>query len=143
MLTMKTLDSWLEGACNMSETKMDELLSLIRELVKWSKFGGKLELKRMLTDNLEGDSEKLVYEYSDGERSSRDIEKETGIGRASIQRHWEKWFKMGIMEASDRYEGRMMHICSLGEVGIETPSPPSKRETQQSPPAISEGATSP
>lgn len=110
----------------MSNEKSDELLELTRELVKWSKFAGKQELKKMLVENLQKESDKLVYEYSDGERSSRDIEKATGVGRASIQRCWDRWFKLGILEESKEYKGRMMHICSLEELGIEPPSVPAK-----------------
>ncbi|MDG6913708.1 MAG: hypothetical protein JRN34_05000 [Nitrososphaerota archaeon] len=110
----------------MSNEKSDELLELVRELVKWSKFAGKQELKKILVENLQRESDRLVYEHSDGERSSRDIEKTTGVGRASVQRDWDKWFKLGIVEESKKYQGRMKHICSLEELGIEPPSVPAQ-----------------
>ncbi len=99
------------------------MVVLLRELVKWSKFGGKQQLKSMLIDNLRKDSEKLVYEYSDGIRSVRDIEQLTNVGKTSVGNYWEKWLILGIVDESKKFQGRMQHICSLGEVGIEVPKP--------------------
>ena len=124
----------------MSDAKLDEMVSLMRELLKWSKFEGKQQLKKMLVDNLKEPSELLVYEFSDGERSARDIEKATGVSDTTVGRNWEKWFKLGIVEESKKRQGRMMHICTLEEVGIEPPTPPARLGSQTNPP-VSEGGT--
>lgn len=128
----------------MSDAKLDEMVSLMRELVKWSKFGGKQQLKKMLIENLEQVSEKLVYEYSDGERSTRDIERATGVSRSSVERYWDRWFKLGIVEESKKFQGRMMHICPLEEVGLEAPNPPTTGAAPEAPHIRSEeGAKNP
>lgn len=106
----------------MSEEKLDEIATLLKELVKWSKFSGKQHLKKLLEDSLRKDAEKIVYEYSDGERSARDLEKLSGVSRTSVTNYWKKWVKLGIVEESKKFTGRMQHICSLEEVGIEIPS---------------------
>lgn len=122
----------------MSETKLEEIASLLRELVRWSKFGSKQQLKSILADNLRRDPEKLIFEYSDGERSVRDIEKLTGIGKTSVFNYWQKWFKLGIVK-STKFEGRMQHICSLEEVGLEVPSNPVSQHTTETSGSKDEG----
>lgn len=107
------------------QTHRKEIISLLSEILKWTRFIGKRQLRELLLDNLKEDIEKIVYELSDG-RSLREIEricKKNGyaIGRTTIYSYWDKWKPLGIIEPSKKYQGRNERIVSLGEVGIEFP----------------------
>ena len=102
-----------------------EVIDLLHELLKWTGFIGKQQLKLLLIDNLKEDDEKVVYELSDG-KSLREIEgicKKNGysISYTTIRNYWDKWAPIGIVEPSKRFTGRYERIISLKEVGIEFP----------------------
>lgn len=103
-----------------------ELINLLSEILKWTRFIGKQQLKALLLDNLTEDVEKVVYELTDG-KSLREIEricKENGysVSHATIGNYWEKWAPVGIVEPSKKYKGRYERIVSLKEVGIDFPT---------------------
>jgi hypothetical protein len=102
----------------------DDVPSLLRELVKWTKFEAKPKLKALILDNLKGDKELLVYELSDGEISLREMERATTVNKDGVSTLWESWFKLGILEKSPIREGRYKKICSLSELGIPIPPLP-------------------
>ena len=58
----------------INEDYLKELLTNVKELVRWSKFSGKKQLKEIITQNLKSDNELLIYEFSDGEQSARNIQ---------------------------------------------------------------------
>lgn len=102
-----------------------KLVDLLSEILKWTRFIGKQQLKSLLLDNLKESVEKVVYELSDG-KSLREIEricKDSGfsIGKSTIGKYWDKWAALGILEPSKKFEGRYERIVSLKEVGIECP----------------------
>ncbi|MEM1577356.1 MAG: hypothetical protein QXT98_07590 [Archaeoglobaceae archaeon] len=100
------------------ESKLDQLL-------RWTRFAGMQQLRTILTQNLTKDVELLIYELSDGERSTREIASLVGVkSHAKVAKYWKKWSKLGIVEPSDRYPGRFRKICSLEEVGLTVPSLP-------------------
>jgi len=97
------------------EQKLDRLL-------KWTKFAGVQQLRTILTQNLTTDTEMLIYELSDGERTTREIARLAGVGsNATIVNYWKKWSKVGIVEPSEKRRGRYQRICSLEEVGLTVP----------------------
>ena len=103
-----------------------ELINLLSEILKWTRFIGKQQLKALLLDNLTEDVEKVVYELSDG-KSLREIEricKENGysVSHVTIGNYWEKWAPVGIVEPSKKFKGRFERIVSLKEVGIDFPT---------------------
>jgi hypothetical protein len=100
------------------ENKLDQIL-------KWTRFAGVQQLKNILSQNLENDTTTLIYEFSDGERGTREIAGIVGVrSHATIARYWEKWSKLGIVEPSPTYQGRYRRICSLEEVGLTIPPVP-------------------
>jgi hypothetical protein len=101
------------------------LINLLSEILKWTKFIGKQQLKLLLLDNLKEDVEKIIYELSDG-KSLREIEsicRKHGfsISFRTVGRYWEKWTPVGIVEPSRKYKGRYEKIVSLKEIGIDYP----------------------
>ena len=100
------------------ENKLDQIL-------KWTKIAGMQQLRDLLTQNLIDDTAMLVYEYSDGERSTREVAKLVGLkSNTTVANYWRKWTELGIVEPSSRYHGRFQRICSLGEVGLTIPPIP-------------------
>jgi hypothetical protein len=100
-----------------------KLIDLLSEILKWTRFIGKQQLKALLLDSLKEDVEKVAYELSDG-KSLREIEricKDNGysVSRDTINRYWYKWVALGFVEPSKRFKGRYEKIVSLEEVGIE------------------------
>jgi len=110
------------------ETKLDKIL-------KWIRLAGMQQLRTILTQNLTNDTEMLIYELSDGERSTREVARLAGVrSNSTVAAYWKKWSKIGIVEPSPRYRGRFQRICSLEEVGLTVPPLPGEAtsvETKQ------------
>lgn len=97
------------------EHKLDQLL-------KWTKFAGMQQLRTILAQNLQRDTEMLIYELSDGERTTREIARLANVGsNATVASYWKTWSKLGIVEPSQKRKGRFQRICSLEEVGLTIP----------------------
>jgi len=106
----------------MNEEKLDTIIEKLNEISKWTKFQGLDKFKQTLLTSLKTDNEKAAYELSDGVKTTREIAKEIGINsKSTIIAYWQKWIKIGIVEESDKFRGRMKHFVSLEEVGIELP----------------------
>jgi len=94
----------------------------MEKLLKWTRIASIQQLRSVLTQNLTTDNEMLIFELSDGERTSREIAKLARVGsNATILSYWRKWSKVGIVEPSPQRKGRFHHICSLEEVGLTVP----------------------
>jgi hypothetical protein len=116
----------------MSEEILKRIERDVSAQLKWIRVAGMSQLRSIFEQNMKTNEEKLAYELSDGERSTRDIEKLTGIGRTKIGALWRKWYRMGLMERSAKYEGkRMARSFSLQDVGIEVPPLPQGQSVTQ------------
>jgi hypothetical protein len=110
----------------------------LNQLLKWTRFAGLQQLRNVLTQNLTTDKELLIYELSDGERTTRDIATIVRVGsNATIASYWKKWSKLGIVEPSQKRQGRFQRICSLEEVGLTIP-PISETQVEEAPSEIEE-----
>ena len=111
----------------MSELEVLKSIELkLTEVVKWTRFAAMQQLRSILAQNLTDDKSLLAYEYSDGDRTTREIAKVAGTSHATITNYWEAWTKIGIAEPSPKYKGRFKRICSLEEVGLTVPPVPAK-----------------
>lgn len=109
---------------SLVEKKLDWIGGLMQEQLRWYRLAGMNQLRTIFEKNLPSEEDKQVYELSDGERSVRDIEKIVKTGRTKIAILWKKWYMLGIMEKSQKYEGRRMkRSFSLADVGIEVSLP--------------------
>ena len=114
--------SWKPSISTLSESLLSDIADTLKEVLKWTRFAGMQQLKGIVSTSLENDVQKLVFELSNGQNSTRDIAKIAGLGsKSSVERYWEKWAKLGIVQPSSKIQGRMQRICSLEELGIETP----------------------
>lgn len=101
---------------NSNQTK------ILMEILKWIKFSGMKEIRELLTNVLSTNTERLMYELTDGEASTRDIAVKCNVTHVTVGNYWQKWKVMGILEATEKYNGkRYKKICSLKEIGIDVP----------------------
>lgn len=101
----------------------------INELLKWSKFAGMQQLRNVLSQAIGDDvAAALAFESSDGARGTREVGRLAGISNKTVARYWKKWSKLGIVEPSNRYQGRYQRICSLEEVGLSVPQSPEENQ---------------
>ena len=112
----------MNDEANLLRQIRDEL----REMKVWLKLSGIPTLRRVLQENLRDAVDKVVYELSDGVRSTRDIARELKrmdkeISHATVANMWKKWAITGLVELSKKYQGRYTKIISLESVGIEIP----------------------
>ena len=104
---------------------------VLLEILKWTKFQGMRQVKKILEDNLDTDTKKLVYELSDG-RSSPDIAKVVSVTDTTVREYWRAWAPILIVEIHPNYKKRYCKVFSLKEVGISVPNyqePTEKQET--------------
>jgi hypothetical protein len=53
--------------------KLDVLQAQLQQVAKWLRFENLPKLRRILLKELDDDTKKLVFEFTDGEKSRRDI----------------------------------------------------------------------
>jgi hypothetical protein len=107
---------------NLLKQIRDEL----REMKFWLKLSSFPTLKRVVLENIRDDVDKLIYELSDGVRSTREIARELKrmgkqISHATVANMWRKWSITGLVEPSEKYEGRYCKAISLESIGIQIP----------------------
>lgn len=112
---------------------MDENTKLLKKISEelneikfWMKLSGIPNLQRVISSNLRNDEDKIVYDFSDGTRSTRDIVvelKKTGrsITHTTVANMWKRWSVAGIVVRSEKYKGRFKKIISLESLGIDVP----------------------
>lgn len=105
----------------MSNEKFDRMIRLLEEILKWTRLEGVQRAKTTITELLTTDTEKLVYENSDG-RTSREIAEIVGVSHATVANYWRKWARYGIVEeVSARGGTRYRRSFSLTDFGIKVP----------------------
>jgi len=101
------------------------LLDALGELIFWTKLSAMPSIRKTIVDNLRSDTDKLVYELSDGNRSTREIaniisKRGKKISYVTIANMWKKWSILNIVMSAQR-KGRYKKIISLESLGIEVP----------------------
>lgn len=104
------------------DDKQSEMIALIKELLKWTRFQGMLKVKEVLLDVLKTDEDKLAYHYSDG-KGSQEVAKLAGFkSHTTILKYWNKWAILGLVEPiSVRGGTRYKRSFLLSDFGIELP----------------------
>lgn len=106
----------------MSEASLAEVASILREILKWTKFSGAKEVKNVLRTALDTDQKILTYHFSDGNQGSIEIAKKVGISHTTVVNYWAAWARQGIVEpikvrGGDRYKKSF----ELEDFGFEIP----------------------
>ena len=96
------------------------------ELIFWTKFSAMPMFRALIVDNLRADIDKLVYELSNGERSTREIARMISRGgrritHTTVANMWQRWAILNLVMSGQR-RGRYRRVLSLESLGIEIPS---------------------
>jgi len=112
----------------------NEQTQLLREILKWIKFAGMKEVKSILTDALDTDEKKFVYQKSDGTIGTVKLAKLAGFGsNKTVDDMWDAWFKLGLGENIPvRGGSRFKRSFDLGDFGIAIPEIKPKNKTGKS-----------
>lgn len=95
------------------------------ELIFWTKFSALRTFVALLRNEMRDDIDKLIYELSDGERSTREIAGLISRGgrkvtHSTVANFWQKLSIMNLVMPARR-KGRYKKVVSLESIGIETP----------------------
>ena len=101
------------------------LLQKLDELIFWIKLSAMPSIRKAVVDNLRTDIDKLVYQLSDGNRSTREIANiirrgGRSITHVTVMNMWRKWAILNLVMPTQR-RGRYMRVISLESLGIEIP----------------------
>jgi len=100
-------------------SQMNESLS---QILRWVKFQSLDRARQIIEKEIAQDPKQiLVYELADGERGRPEVSRVSGVPSSTIQVWWDRWFKLGIMEASPKRKGMLRRLCSIEEVGLDIP----------------------
>jgi len=111
---------------NKDVNLLKQIRDELREMKFWLKLSSLPTLRRVLLENIRDDVDKWVYELSDGVRSTREIAHELKkmgkeISHTTVANMWRKWAIYGLVETSERFQGRYRRTISLESVGIQIP----------------------
>lgn len=119
------------------------MIEVLEETLKWIRVTSIPHVKKLLSDTLPSDHEKIAYHYSDG-RASQEVSKVAGASYVTITKWWKIWIRSGIAESLAVKGGeRARRIFSLEDFGIEVPTPenaPAERSPRTEP-VVEEGST--
>lgn len=102
----------------------NETNKLLKEILKWHRLQGiEILKKKIKEENLFTDAKDiLVYYYSDGNKSSREIQEMSGVNFQKVTKLWKKWINAEIAEPTEKYGGgRCKRLFELHELGLELP----------------------
>lgn len=92
----------------------------LHELINWARIIGRDKVKETLEKVLDTEQKRLVYEFCDGEKGVKDIEKLTGVNIRYISEWSQEWERIGIVEAGTKVKGRRRKLFDLAVFGIAT-----------------------
>jgi len=100
--------------------RISKIEKLLEDIIIWIKVGNLKLLHNMLTQELDTQEKKRIFELTDGINTQQEIASSVKISRSTISYYWQKWYGLGILTQSSR-PGRMKKIVSLDEVGLSPP----------------------
>jgi len=106
-------------------SEREALLEKLDELIFWIKLSVMPTIRKTIVDHLRSDIDKLVYELSDGNRSTREIASMVSrvgrdISHVTVANMWKKWAILNLVMPAQR-RGRYERLISLESIGIEVP----------------------
>jgi hypothetical protein len=104
-----------------TENEEDSQTIVLKEILKWIKFGTMPQLKSLLMSILDTDQKRNVYQLSDGKRNIGEIMKLTGIGsNHTIATYWKIWKKQNLGSGIPVAGGgeRFKREFNLEEIGL-------------------------
>jgi hypothetical protein len=109
--------------------QMDELIGIMREMLKWTKFAGAKEVRNVLTATLDSEQKRLIYNLSDGNNGLVQIAQTADVNTETVRRYWLSWSRQGIVDAIKVQGGqRYKKSFDLEDFGIPVPQPKAKKQ---------------
>jgi hypothetical protein len=119
-------------------TQMDELIAIMREMLKWTKFAGSKEVRNVLSAALDSDPKRLIYHLSDGNDGTVKIGEAAGVSGETVRKYWESWSRQGIVDPIKVQGGqRYKKSFDSEDFGIAVPEPKAKKQTTEEPALVS------
>lgn len=102
----------------MSEN--EEQNKFTQEMANWLRLLGMKQLVTVLESDVNDDKRKQAYQYSDGQKTTRDIAKLLNVTHVTISDWWKKWITLGLGEYISASGGkrfkRSFDLESLGMI---------------------------
>jgi len=100
----------------MSENDQTEIL---KEILKWIKVSSYREVKDFLNSILKTNTEKLIYQYSNGKNTSTEVVKKAKSSTHKVSDSWKEWKKLGIGDIVEVKGGkRFKRTFDLSDFGL-------------------------
>lgn len=90
-------------------------IEIWKEILKWEKFQGIQELRRILPELLDTKEKQILYELTDGKNGVKEIRKKVKIAAGTISKLWNIWHANGILEKGGQ---KYKKLISLKEIGL-------------------------
>ena len=97
---------------------MDDANDVLREILQWIRFQNRQALRVVLEETLTTETDKKIYELSDGQHSQPAIAKQAGVSQPTVSNKWKAWKGYGIAYELENEPGRCRHLASLQSLGI-------------------------
>lgn len=108
-------------------TQMDELIAIMREMLKFTKFAGMKEVRNVLTTTLDSEQKRLIYHLSNGNNGTLKIAEIANVSDGTVRNYWDSWYSQGIVDPIKVKGGlRFKKSFNLEDFGIPLPEPKSK-----------------
>ena len=101
---------------------IEDAVELLREIVHWQRFQNRQALRAALEEILSSETDRKIYELTDGKRSQPQIAGRVKVSQPTISNKWKAWRMLGIVYESPAEPGRCRHLASLQSVGL-SPKP--------------------
>ena len=97
---------------------IEDAVELLREILHWQRFQNRQALRAALEEILSSESDRKIYELTDGKRSQPEIAKRAKVSQPTISNKWKGWRMLGIVYELPDEPGRCCHLASLESVGL-------------------------
>jgi len=98
---------------------IEDAVQLLREIVQWQRFQNRQALRAALEEILSSETDRKIYEDTDGKRSQPEIAKRAKVSQPTISNKWKAWRMLGIVYELPDEPGRCCHLASLESVGLD------------------------
>jgi len=95
-----------------------QVAELLREILYWQRFQNRQTLRAALEEILSNETDRKIYELTDGTKSQPEIAAQTKMSQPTISNKWKAWRRLGIVYELTDEPGRCRHLASLESLGL-------------------------
>lgn len=99
----------------------ERICALLEELVAWAKVTGYRHAREALSDTLQTQTYRKIYQASTGE-SSREVADQVGVSGKTVRRVWGLGSRLGLMRESTEVAGRYVRSFDLEDFELPPPT---------------------